>query len=60
MAELRIQTLQAAAIADGLDPLAALRIAVFREWPYLYEGSSEYEKKYLDTYLRSARSLSRR
>ena len=57
MAELRIQTLQAAAIADGLDPLAALRIAVFREWPYLYEGSSEYEKKYLDTYLRSACSL---
>jgi GNAT superfamily N-acetyltransferase len=27
--------------------LAALRIAVFRDWPYLYDGSIEYESEYL-------------
>ncbi len=30
-----------------LDGLAELRIQVFREWPYLYEGSADYEKHYL-------------
>ncbi|GAB3546540.1 GNAT family N-acetyltransferase [Spirosoma fluminis] len=39
------------------DPLAALRITVFREFPYLYEGTVAYEKAYLETYVRSERSL---
>lgn len=30
--------------------LAELRIDVFREWPYLYEGSLDYEKNYLAHY----------
>lgn len=30
--------------------LAALRMKVFREYPYLYEGSLEYEQQYLQTY----------
>lgn len=46
-----------AGIADVFDDLAALRIAVFRDYPYLYEGSVEYEKGYLQTYLRSERSF---
>lgn len=54
---MRIELLRGAQIASRLDALAALRIAVFREWPYLYEGSTAYEKQYLDTYLRSPRSL---
>lgn len=33
-----------AAIPD----LARLRMAVFRDFPYLYEGSPEYEERYLD------------
>jgi GNAT superfamily N-acetyltransferase len=57
VSELRIQPLQGAEIATQLDALAALRIRVFRDWPYLYEGSPEYERKYLDTYLRCPRSL---
>jgi GNAT superfamily N-acetyltransferase len=32
------------------DALAELRIAVFREWPYLYEGSLDYERRYLQKY----------
>lgn len=57
MPELRIELLRGSEIARHLDALASLRIVVFREWPYLYEGTAEYEKKYLDTYLRCPRSL---
>ena len=46
-----------AGIAAVCDDLARLRIAVFRDYPYLYEGSIEYEKGYLQTYLRSERSF---
>jgi GNAT superfamily N-acetyltransferase len=56
MGELRIIELQGGAIRSHLDALADVRIAVFREWPYLYEGTREYEAKYLDVYLRSPRS----
>lgn len=31
----------------AIPQLAALRIAVFREWPYLYDGTIEYEADYL-------------
>jgi GNAT superfamily N-acetyltransferase len=31
----------------ALGDLARLRIAVFRDWPYLYEGSLDYERDYL-------------
>ncbi len=40
-------------LADG----ARLRIEVFREWPYLYEGGLDYERNYLATYARSKESL---
>ncbi|HPR61434.1 MAG TPA: GNAT family N-acetyltransferase [Prolixibacteraceae bacterium] len=30
-----------------IDDLAQLRITVFKEYPYLYQGSVDYEKKYL-------------
>jgi len=33
-----------------LDRLARLRIAVFRDWPYLYDGDLTYERRYLDLY----------
>lgn len=54
---LRMESLQGAEIARYVDALAALRITVFREWPYLYEGSPEYETRYLQTYLKCPRSL---
>lgn len=38
-------------------PLAQLRMEVFREYPYLYEGNYEYELKYLERYFRSPRSF---
>lgn len=39
------------------DDLAALRIEVFRAYPYLYEGTLAYEKPYLQTYSRSLRAF---
>jgi len=44
-------------ISARLDDVARLRIGVFRAWPYLYEGSVEYEREYLAAYARSKESL---
>ncbi len=48
---LRIQTFTRKEIVAYLDDLAQLRISVFREYPYLYDGSLDYEKEYLQTFL---------
>lgn len=35
------------ALKAALPDLARLRIEVFRDWPYLYDGSYDYERAYL-------------
>lgn len=50
---LRFETLTGAALEPVLPALADLRIAVFREWPYLYEGDGGYERGYLRAYAES-------
>jgi GNAT superfamily N-acetyltransferase len=52
-----VRTFSGARIAPYLDAVAKLRMAVFRDWPYLYVGDREYEKTYLATYARSPESL---
>ncbi|WP_029009505.1 GNAT family N-acetyltransferase [Azospirillum halopraeferens] len=47
---LRIEPLTGDALRRHLADLADLRIAVFRAFPYLYEGSRAYEERYLATY----------
>ncbi|MGZ3857682.1 MAG: GNAT family N-acetyltransferase, partial [Bacteriovorax sp.] len=37
--------------------LAKLRIVVFRDFPYLYEGNLDYEKNYLKVYTDSKKSV---
>lgn len=44
-------------ITRFIPDIAELRIKVFGEWPYLYDGNLEYEKKYLQTYSASANSV---
>jgi len=44
---LKIAPLTGKDLAEGLPAVARLRIAVFRDWPYLYDGTLEYEEKYL-------------
>ena len=36
------------ALEAALDDVARLRIAVFRAWPYLYDGHLDYERRYLE------------
>ena len=48
----RIETLTGARIAAVLPEVARLRIAVFRAWPYLYDGSFAYEHDYLAAFAR--------
>lgn len=40
-----------------LEALARLRITVFRDFPYLYDGNLAYEMKYLQTYSRADESV---
>ena len=44
-------------VREVLQDLARLRVAVFREFPYLYEGTPEYEANYLRTYVNTPDSL---
>ncbi len=45
-----VQRLSGGEINTCLPELARLRIQVFREFPYLYDGSVAYEEQYLKTY----------
>ncbi len=47
---LTYRVLTGAVVTDVLDDLARLRIAVFRDWPYLYDGSMDYERGYMASY----------
>jgi GNAT superfamily N-acetyltransferase len=53
----RLETRVGNDIAPYLMALAALRIEVFREYPYLYDGTLEYEQQYLRTYAASDHAL---
>ena len=44
-------------IAAVFEDLGKLRIAVFRDFPYLYEGTLEHEKEYLQTYADSSHAF---
>ncbi len=54
---MQIRLLQGADIAPHIDDLARLRLTVFREFPYLYDGTLAYEARYLATYGESPESL---
>lgn len=54
---LRVETLRGAALDAALDDVARLRIAVFRAWPYLYDGDLEYERGYMQVYRNSDRTV---
>lgn len=45
--KIAILPLTGVALQSALPALAELRITVFREWPYLYDGTLEYESQYL-------------
>jgi GNAT superfamily N-acetyltransferase len=56
-APLTFDTLSGAALTARLDALAGLRIKVFRDWPYLYDGDVAYEAHYLANFAASPGAL---
>lgn len=50
---MRVEVLTGPAIETVLDDLARLRITVFRDFPYLYDGSLDYERDYMRSYIGS-------
>ncbi len=55
--EIEYKAFQGKAIESQFDALAALRITVFRDYPYLYEGDVAYEQEYLKTYSNAESAL---
>lgn len=55
---MEIRTLTGADVRGHLADVARLRIEVFRDWPYLYQGDdADYEHRYLQAYARSPGSV---
>ncbi|KTD19339.1 hypothetical protein [Legionella israelensis] len=54
---LQIIRLKGKDILPYISDLATLRIKVFKEYPYLYEGDVHYEQNYLQTYVTCPESI---
>jgi len=54
---LRVELARGREAEPYLAEVAALRIAVFRDFPYLYAGDLAYEREYLAAYTRSPDSI---
>lgn len=50
MSEISLRRYSGEALQQYIPAVARLRIEVFREFPYLYDGTIAYEEKYLETY----------
>ncbi len=57
MGDVVTQTVAGEALRRYVADLARLRIRVFREFPYLYDGTEDYERNYLDTYIGSGEAM---
>jgi GNAT superfamily N-acetyltransferase len=54
---IRVERLTGGALEAALEDLARLRIEVFRAFPYLYDGDTDYERRYLQTYRDSENAI---
>ena len=51
--KLEVKSVTGPDILPVLPDLGRLRMIVFRDWPYLYEGTLEYEQKYLEKFAKA-------
>lgn len=51
------QLIKGKAITSFLDEIANLRISIFCEYPYLYDGNLQYEKEYLNKFTQIEEAL---
>jgi GNAT superfamily N-acetyltransferase len=49
-----VEPLTGDALVAALPDLARLRIEVFRDWPYLYDGTLDYERSYMEKFSKSS------
>jgi len=54
---LHIKKVTGTGIKPFIPDIARLRITVFRDFPYLYDGDQAYEQEYLRSYVKSTRSI---
>lgn len=54
---IQIRVLQGDEMRAIIDDIAGLRISVFRDWPYLYDGDLEYERDYLAPFAASEKAI---
>ncbi|MCB1739878.1 MAG: GNAT family N-acetyltransferase [Gammaproteobacteria bacterium] len=54
---LTVRRLQDDALRSALPALAQLRIRVFSEYPYLYDGDLDYESRYIERFAAAAGAL---
>lgn len=57
MEEIIIKRFSGKEIIPYIPDLAKLRITIFHDYPYLYEGDLDYEKDYLQTYVNCSDSV---
>lgn len=55
--DITIKRLSGEPLKQYIPDLARLRIQVFRDFPYLYDGTTDYEEQYLQTYIRTNESV---
>lgn len=53
----RVAVFRGEQVVAHLADVARLRIAVFRDFPYLYDGNEDYERHYLKAYAESSDSI---
>ncbi|MEM9332506.1 MAG: GNAT family N-acetyltransferase [Pseudomonadota bacterium] len=52
-----VKALDGNSFYEAIPVLAQLRIQIFRDWPYLYDGDFEYEQRYLKRFLEADRAF---
>jgi len=50
MEEIKYQLIKGKEILPFLEEISKLRRKIFREWPYLYEGTDESDKEFVEVY----------
>lgn len=57
VSDLKVKRFKGQDLLPYIPDLAKLRIQIFHDYPYLYNGDMEYETKYLNTYVKCPESI---
>lgn len=57
MSNISISVLTGTQISEYINVIAQLRIDIFKEFPYLYDGNLEYETRYLQKFMNTPKSM---